>query len=234
MENRKKKNLLTSGVYIIVSFCFLVLIGFGVFTSLRAAFGKPSENEIERPKNVLDENLTIPVLPEISTMPDNGEVFEPELVPENNVVDAVEEPPIEEVKYVLPTAGKISKDFSKDTLVFSQTMNDYRTHCGVDFCCEYGEEIKCFSDGTVESFGEDPLNGIVMTVRHSDSLVSRYCNLSSELPEGVEVGSMVRAGDSIAFVGDPGILECAEGYHLHFEIERDGVKVNLNEFDISE
>lgn len=234
MENRKKKNLLTTGVYIIVSFCFLILIGFGVFTSLRAAFAKPKELQEEIPKDVIDENSPIPILPEISPMTDNNEVFEPELVPENDVTDTIEEPMLEETKYVLPMSGEISKAFSKDTLVFSQTMNDYRAHCGVDFCCEYGEVVKCFSDGIVESFGAEPLNGITMTVRHSDSLLSRYCNLSSELPEGIEVGSTVRAGDSIAFVGDPGILECAEGYHLHFEIERDGAKVNLNEFDISE
>ncbi len=234
MENRKKKNLLATGAYIVVSFCFLLLIGFGVFTSLRAAFSKPNEVETKFPKEVIDNEPVAPISPEIELKPDNNEVFEPELVPENAATDAIEEPIVEQVKYVMPTVGEISKDFSKDTLVFSETMNDYRTHCGVDFACEYGEPIKCFSDGSIESFENDPLNGMTMVVRHSDSLITRYCNLSTELPEGVEVGSIVRAGDSIAFAGDPGILECAEGCHLHFEIERDGMKVNLNEFDISE
>lgn len=235
MENSKKKNLLTASAYIIVSFCFLVLIGIGVFASLRAAFTQPQEIEHELPKTNFDITDPKPATPQIPVIPDNNEVFEPELVPENPVSETAKEPiVVEKTKYVLPVSGDVSKEFSKDTLVFSQTMKDYRTHSGIDFICEYGQPVKCFSDGTIENFYDDPLNGMTMVVRHSDSLVSRYCNLSSELPEGIEVGSSVRAGDNIAFIGEPGILECSEGYHLHFEIEKDMQNVGLTNFEISE
>ncbi len=233
MENKRKKNLITTSVYIILSFSFLVLIGMGVFASLRAAFTQPEEQEL--PKTVVDDKTEVePVIPEVPENTDNNEVFEPELVPESSPTEVIEEPIVEETKYVLPTSGEITKDFSKDTLVFSETMKDYRVHSGIDFTSEYGQAVKSFSDGIIEEFYDDPLNGMTMMIRHSDSLITRYCNLSSELPEGIEVGSSVHAGDNIAFIGEPGILECSQGHHLHFEIERNGVKVGLSEFNITE
>ena len=238
MDSRKKKNLITTGTYIVLSFSFIVLIGVGMFTTLRSSM--PEKPEEMPPKTVVDEIAVEPKLqsaPELPVIPENNEVFEPELLPEDDI-SSVSEPAkeIEEAHpvpvYFLPCEGEIIKDFSKDSLVFSETMKDYRTHSGIDIACEAGGVVKSFTDGTIESFTNDPLNGITMTVKHSDELLTRYCNLSSELPEGIEVGTVVRAGDSIAYVGDPGILECGEGTHLHFEIEVSGVKTGLSSFEL--
>lgn len=237
MENNKKKNLITTGIYIIASFCFFALLAMGVFSSLRTVFNKkPDDIGNQEIKTVIDNN-NVNKLPEVSdlpSIPENNDVFEPELVPENTSENTENVPEIiEKTKYVLPVSGEITKDFSSETLVFSQTMNDYRVHKGIDFQCEKGQVVTSFADGTIESFDEDPLNGFTMTLRHSENLITRYCNLSHEMPEGLEVGSKVIAGENIGFIGEPGILECGEGYHLHFEIEKNGQKVGLNEFELS-
>lgn len=236
MENRKKKNLMATGIYIIVSFCFLILIGVGIFASLRAAFTPKPEIEVKLPENPLNEVKIKPDIPELPVIPENNEVFEPELIiDEPSVTETSEEPVvIENERYVLPMNGEMTKGFSNDTLVFSQTMKDYRVHKGVDFAGECGQSVLSFSDGVVEEFYDDPLSGMTMVVRHSDGVVSRYSNLSYELPENIGIGSNVYAGENIAFVGEPGILECAEGYHLHFEIEKNGQLVSLNDFEITE
>jgi murein DD-endopeptidase MepM/ murein hydrolase activator NlpD len=178
----------------------------------------------------------LPIVPEIPVIPENDQVFDAELVEEQEEIPSSGESdnvPVEEKSiYVMPVDGEIIKDFSSETLVFSQTMNDYRTHKGIDIACDYGCEVRSFTDGVIESFEDTPLEGMVLTVSHSDGLVTRYCNLASNLAEGIEVGCTVRAGDCVAYVGDSGILECAEPIHLHFEIEKDGVKTNISEFEI--
>lgn len=236
MDSKKRKNLIATGTYILVSFGLVVVIGVGMITSLRRSL--PPEIKEAAPKTVID-NATpepkLPVIPEIPVIPDNNQVFDAELLEEQEedaLTEEVEDVPVQQENlYIVPVEGKIIKDFSNESLVFSQTMNDYRTHSGIDFACDYGCEVKCFTDGVIESFESTPLDGMVMTVRHSDDLVTRYCNLGPELPEGVEVGCNVRAGDSIAYVGEPGILECAEPIHLHFEIQRNGINVGLSEFE---
>ena len=234
MDSKKRRNLIATGTYILVSFGLIVVIGVGMITSLRRSM--PPEIQEKPPKTIVDQITPEPklsVVPEIPVIPENDEVFDAELVPETEIPSSGETdnvPAREEVLYVIPVDGEIIKDFSNDTLVFSETMKDYRTHSGIDIACEYGCEVKCFADGTIESFESTPLNGMVLTVRHSDDFVTRYCNLSYELAEGIEVGSAVRAGDSVAYVGESGILECAEPVHLHFEIEKNGIMTGLSDF----
>ncbi|MBQ9921083.1 MAG: M23 family metallopeptidase [Clostridia bacterium] len=242
MDSKKRRNLIATGTYILVSFGLIAVISVGMITSLRRSM--PPEVQEKPPKTVIDEVTPepklpvvpeIPVVPEMSSIPENDQVFGSELVPEEPEVQSSEEaenvPAQEKILYVVPVDGEIIKDFSNDSLVFSETMKDYRTHAGIDIACEYGCEVKCFTDGVIESFEKTPLNGMVLTVKHEDGLITRYCNLSGELAEGIEVGSNVRAGDCVAYVGDSGILECAEPVHLHFEIEKNGVATGLSDFE---
>ena len=45
-------------------------------------------------------------------------------------------------------------------------------------------------------------------------------NLADNLPDGLEVGKEVQAGDEIGYVGTTAVLECGDGPHLHFELRR--------------
>ncbi|MBQ9941009.1 MAG: M23 family metallopeptidase [Clostridia bacterium] len=237
MDSKKKKSLVTTGTYIVLSFSFIVLLGVGMFSVLRNSM--PDEQENVSPKTVIDNVEPLPqkIIPSLPDQQQNNEVFESELIPENDTTSVEEKivEPINEVTvYVMPIDGEITKDFSNETLVFSQTMKDYRTHKGIDIKCESGQIVKSFANGTIESFSYDQLNGMTMTVKHDKGIVTRYCNLSQELPEGIEVGCRVNAGDSIAYVGESGILECAEDSHLHFEIIENGTAVGLSNFELAE
>jgi murein DD-endopeptidase MepM/ murein hydrolase activator NlpD len=46
------------------------------------------------------------------------------------------------------------------------------------------------------------------------------------LPEGIEAGCTVKAGDKIGYVGDTAMAELADESHLHFEMTVGGIQVD--------
>lgn len=132
--------------------------------------------------------------------------------------------------FINPTGGHLLKNYSADTPVFSLTMEDYRTHEGVDVFVEVGERILAASDGTVKEIWEDPMMGTCISIAHSGGAVSIYKNVSSELPEDIKVGAEVRSGQMIAVGGESALVEIAEEPHVHFELQIDGKNVDPCEY----
>lgn len=121
-------------------------------------------------------------------------------------------------EFCLPVTGHISKDYSMDLPVFSLTMNDYRTHSGIDIQAEIGTNVAAFAEGTVTDSYTDPFMGVCVEITHSGGMVSRYMNLGEEIPESVALGSKVDAGQTIGTVGCSAAIEAADEPHLHFEV----------------
>ncbi|MBQ8042273.1 MAG: M23 family metallopeptidase, partial [Alphaproteobacteria bacterium] len=59
-------------------------------------------------------------------------------------------------------------------------------------------------------------------IRHNGSYETLYAHMS-KFAKGVNVGTTVRQGQTIGYVGSTGI---STGPHLHYEIIKDGVHVN--------
>ena len=128
--------------------------------------------------------------------------------------------------FIAPLAGMISKSHALDVPVYSLTMNDYRTHAGVDIVSTAGAAVCAAADGTVGAIWEDPMMGTCLSIEHTGGACSIYKNLSPQLPDGIAVGARVRAGEKIASIGESALAEVAESSHLHYELEVDGVSVN--------
>ena len=64
--------------------------------------------------------------------------------------------------------------------------------------------------------------GNYITIRHNGTYSTRYAHLSG-FQHGVVVGTNVRQGQIIGYVGATGI---ATGPHLHYEIMMNGTQVN--------
>lgn len=133
--------------------------------------------------------------------------------------------PTKQVSY-LPTDGCLLKGYSMDLPVYSLTMNDYRTHSGIDISAPIGTAVVAMRDGVILEIRNDPMMGMSVSVDHGDGLVSIYKNLSATLPEGIAKGVSVKAGQTIAAVGDTSLIELAEAEHLHFELTLNGKHVN--------
>ena len=120
--------------------------------------------------------------------------------------------------YVLPADGYVLKGFSMDMPVWSLTMEDYRTHSGIDVSAACGSAVYAMTGGVITDISEHPLMGTSMTVIQDDSHVAVYSNLASELPEGIAEGATVSAGQVIASVGDTSLIESCDTDHLHLEL----------------
>lgn len=131
----------------------------------------------------------------------------------------------------MPCNGVILEECSLDDLVYCSTMDDWRTHNGIDIAAAEGEPVKAAATGTVSQVYEDELLGIVVTLDHGNGITSLYGNLQSY--DFIRTGTTVQAGDIIGGVGKPGALEADKEPHIHFEVYKNGAIQNPSDFIVS-
>lgn len=122
--------------------------------------------------------------------------------------------------------GELLRSHSVTVPVFSPTMQDYRTHTGIDILSPAGSGVQAAADGKIGNFWYDPMMGYTLSVVHSGDAVSLYQGLAEELPAGIEPGAAVSAGQTIACVGNTALIECEDEPHLHFQLDIAGVAVD--------
>ncbi len=122
--------------------------------------------------------------------------------------------------------GELLRRHSVTVPVFSPTMQDYRTHTGIDILSPAGSGVQAAADGKIGNFWYDPMMGYTLSVVHSGDAVSLYQGLAEELPAGIEPGAAVSAGQTIACVGNTALIECEDEPHLHFQLDIAGVAVD--------
>lgn len=151
-------------------------------------------------------------------------VTEPE-TPAEPVVepDKENEAPIPLV-YTWPVKGDIVTEYSLETLLYDETMGDWRVHTGLDIAAVSGANDFSTAAGTVTAIFDDDLMGTTVVIDHGQGMVSTYSNLQS-VPV-VEVGDSVYTGSIIGAVGSTAIAESATASHLHFELLSGGISVD--------
>ena len=123
-----------------------------------------------------------------------------------------------------PIAGEVTKEFAKDSLIYSDTLKEWTTHLGVDIKAEKATVVKASAEGTVKNIKNDPRFGLTIIIEHSNGFETRYANLLTT--EFVSEGEKVKAGQTIGTVGDSAVYEIVDESHLHFEILKDSENVN--------
>ncbi len=125
---------------------------------------------------------------------------------------------------IMPVFGDVTFEFAKDKLVYSKTLEEWRTHDGVDIAADRGTPVKAAADGVVSEIKNDPRYGVVVIIDHKDGIKTVYSNLASD--DMVTSNQKVKQGDIIGSVGDTAIFESAEQSHLHFEVLVDNESVD--------
>ena len=129
-----------------------------------------------------------------------------------------------EIQFIFPVEGEVIKEFAKDNLIYSETLEEWITHTGIDIKADRTTVVKATADATVKSVKNDPRYGLTVTIEHNDGYTSVYSSLLSA--EFVKEGETVTQGQTIGTVGNSAVFEVAEDNHLHFELLKDGSNIN--------
>lgn len=191
----------------------------------------PPQTEYEFPSEVTSENAS-GISAEVNES-DSSENLSVSGEPDGAADEPIPAPVFDDVLptvRVRPVNGYIGKEFSEDELIYAPTMNDFRTHDGVDIVGDIGTPVSALADGTVADVYDDPFMGTTVVLKHSGGLVSSYSNLSAELPQEIYVGASVSVGDTIGGIGETALIESAEVPHVHVSIFLDEHAVDPEEY----
>ena len=137
--------------------------------------------------------------------------------------------PVSSTTFVLPIKNAtIAKDYSGSELQFNDTLKQWEIHKAIDFVANDDLNVYAVSDGTVSNVYTNYLEGTVIEISHKNGIVSIYKSLVKDVK--VAIGDKVGAGDIIGQVAESMAQELNTGAHLHFEMTKDGIKVNPNDY----
>ncbi len=99
-------------------------------------------------------------------------------------------------------------------------FNTSTGHRAIDYAASTGTPVRTVGDGTVVSAGWNGPYGNFISIRHNGTFTTNYAHLSRIL---VKRGQKVTQSDIIGKVGSTGF---STGPHLHYEMVKNGVKIN--------
>ena len=110
--------------------------------------------------------------------------------------------------------------------MYNETLNQWEAHKGIDIISENAENLSVYSvlEGVVTNIQESYEYGTIVTISHDNGFVSVYSSLDNEL--SIKMSDKVKKGQKIGNVSDTAANEQKTGNHLHFELYKDGQKVD--------
>ncbi len=136
------------------------------------------------------------------------------------------------ISIIKPVEGDIQTDFAAKKLVFNTTLQEWRTHSGIDIAAGAGSEIKAAANGKISAVKSDPRYGLTVVIDHDineKTFTTIYCGLQ-KTADGMIPGKEVKSGDVIGTVGEDIFCEKAQGAHLHFELVENNIPLDPAEY----
>ena len=136
--------------------------------------------------------------------------------------------------YFTPEGNSVRKAFIRAPVDFTRIssnfnprrrhpiLNTIRAHRGVDYAAPRGTPIKASGDGKVIFRGTKSGYGKTVILQHGGNITTLYAHMSGFAAKA-RIGSRVRQGQSIGYVGATGL---ATANHLHYEYRLNGVHRN--------
>ena len=122
----------------------------------------------------------------------------------------------EELIFIPAIEGEVQKMYSKDKVIYSKTLNQWKTHDGIDIAPSKSNNVVAIEKGVVDSIYTDDFYGKTIKIEHIDGYVSVYSNLEENV--FVNVGESVIKGQKIGRVGNTAVGEALDNPHLHFTL----------------
>lgn len=139
-----------------------------------------------------------------------------------------------DVSYFTPEGNSMQKTFLRTPLHFARisshfnlkrrhpVLNKIRAHKGVDYAARMKTPIRATGDGVIVYRSRKGGYGRTVIVRHGQKYNTLYAHMSN-YKRGQKVGSSVKQGQVIGYVGRSGL---ATGPHLHYEFRVNGIHRN--------
>ncbi len=230
---KKKLSENTVGIILAVMVIAAAVLSFTTIQDINSKLGEQNIQEIvQTPMPVptqeandvakAEENVPLPSeskkpteTPKPTTAPTKAPVSETQ-------TEEISEEVVVDNSFTLPVEGKIIVPFSGDELVYNRTLEDFRTHNGIDISAGKDNAVYAGKAGEVIDIFTDGLLGVVIEIDHGE-FTARYCGLNEK--NFVQKGDEVSKGQSIGSIGEVP-MELSDEPHLHLEILVDSVYVN--------
>ena len=121
-------------------------------------------------------------------------------------------------KAFLRTPVDFTRISSKFGMRYHPILNRMRDHKGVDYVAPIGTPVKAAGDGKITHIGHKGGYGNTIIIQHGGKYSTVYAHLS-KFKSGLKVGTRIKQGQIIGFVGKSGL---ATGPHLHYEFRVNG------------
>lgn len=119
---------------------------------------------------------------------------------------------------------KVIRDYSETEPSYSNTLDVWEIHKGLDISAKKGSKIKTIIDGKVTDIYKDDNHGVSVKVEGKDKLIVIYSNLEEKV--SVKKGQEVKEGDIIGKVGNSTTVESLDGPHVHLTATKNGKAIN--------
>ena len=130
--------------------------------------------------------------------------------------------------FTVPLEGRIVQQFSNEVPIYSQTLDEYIVHTGIDIQAPADTQVLAAGEGTITKVYNDDKLGITIEISHGNGIVTKYSNLSTTKMVGE--GDVVKKGQPISGVGSSALFESLDSPHLHFEVLKDGVSIDPSSY----
>lgn len=118
-----------------------------------------------------------------------------------------------------PLSGEIIKVYSPDKVIYSKTLELWKTHDGLDIKGNIGDSVKSIERGIVEKIYDDSFYGKTIVIDHGQGYKSSYSNLDDNVY--VKVNQSIIKGKVIGKISNTSIGEIKDEPHLHFMLFKD-------------
>lgn len=123
--------------------------------------------------------------------------------------------------------ASVVKDFSNKELQYNNTLKQWEIHKALDIASDTSSSVLAIANGTVTNVYNNYLEGGVIEITHENGIKSVYKSVNDV---SVKLGDYVKGGDIIASVSTNMARENATGAHLHFEMYKNEISINPNDY----
>lgn len=120
--------------------------------------------------------------------------------------------------------NQVIRNYSEKEPSYSETLEVWEIHKGIDIEANENQEVKSLTSGTVLDVYNDDEYGISIKIQSNKDNAFVYSSLSKNVK--VNKGDEIKEGQCIGYAGNTSNVECLSGVHVHLEAYKNNIAIN--------